>query len=149
MTKGETEIRQRAKPLRGSSGFLSGTSGEAKTRQFGSRPRGKGFQRARHRLSQDDFRNLITVSSAAICCIELLQPVKCSLDEEAFVEALYAAPSRCLEASLTFALWAGHSTVDHVLDRSLPRDLKLSFSAPRFGDGPASQSSTVESPMRD
>lgn len=130
MTKGETETRQSAKPPRGSSGFLSAASGEAKTSQLGSRPRGKGFQRARHRLSQDDFRNLITVSSAAICCIELLQPVKCSLDEEAFVEALYAAPSRCLEASLTFALWAGHSTVDHVLGRSLSELLPREAGSP-------------------
>lgn len=59
------------------------------------------------------------MSSAAICCIELLEPVPCSLPDEHFVRALYAAPSRCLEASLTFALWAGCSTVDQVIGRSL------------------------------
>ncbi len=59
------------------------------------------------------------MSSAAICCVELLQPVSCSLPEDEFVRALYAVPSRCLEASLTFALWAGCSTVDRVLGKSL------------------------------
>ncbi len=51
--------------------------------------------------------------------MELLEPVPCSLPDEEFVRALYAAPSRCLEASLTFALWTGCSTVDKVLGRSL------------------------------
>ena len=96
-------------------------SGAAALRQRRSRrhARHSSLRRARQRLSQEDFRSLITVSSASICCFELLKPVSCQLDADAFVAQVYGSPSRCLEASLTFALWSGRSSVDEVIGLSL------------------------------
>jgi len=80
----------------------------------------KSLRRARKRLSQEDFRSLITISSAHIVCFELSQAVPCGLSQDAFVEALYNTPSRCLEASLTFAIASGFATVDEVIGRAIP-----------------------------
>lgn len=118
-SKPNTDVGTRA--IRGAHcprGALAGSAAALK-RHFSSKPRPASLHRARRRLSQEDFRNLITVSSASICCFELLRPVSCALDDDSFVHALYAAPSRCLEASLTFSLWAGRSSVDETIGYSL------------------------------
>lgn len=118
MTKGRADIRDGSPTSRSARSSPLAPTGSLKSR-FASPPRSRSLQRTRNHLSQDDFRSLITVSSAAICCMELLEPVSCSLPPDEFVRTLYSIPSRCLEASLTLALWTGHSTVDALLGCSL------------------------------
>ena len=75
--------------------------------------------KARRLLSHDDFRNLVTISSASIACFDFSPPIPCSLNPESFVDSIFLTPSRCLEASLTFALSTGHPNVDSVIGRPL------------------------------
>lgn len=77
------------------------------------------IHRARQRLSPQDFRNLITISSASIACFDFAEPISCASPEGDFVDLVFGVPSRCLEASLTFALGSGYAAVDQVLGRSL------------------------------
>ena len=113
--------KPRAKPSRNrkpSTPAAQPAAGKRRTRSLSS---------ARRCLSQDDFRNLITISSASIACFDFSPPIPCSLESSGFVVSLFETPSRCLESSLTFALSCGHATVDDViglpLSSLLPRNL--------------------------
>lgn len=83
------------------------------------RRRARSLSSARRHLSHDDFRNLITISSANIACFDFSPPINCSVSPSSFVKALFSTPSRCLESSLVFALSCGHPTVDSVIGLSL------------------------------
>ena len=73
----------------------------------------------RRRLSSQDFRSLVAISSAGMVCFEFARPIPCSLNPQDLVERIYTTPSSCLEASLTFALARGFATVDDVIDLPL------------------------------
>ena len=73
----------------------------------------------RRRLSSQDFRSLVAISSADMVCFEFARPIPCSLNPQDLVERIYTTPSSCLEASLAFALARGFETVDDVIDLPL------------------------------
>lgn len=73
----------------------------------------------RRRLSSQDFRSLVAISSADMVCFEFAKPIPCSLNPQDLVERIYTSPSSCLEASLAFALARGFETVDDVIDLPL------------------------------
>ena len=50
-----------------------------------------------------DFQNLLHYSSAGICLISFATPIPCDTNEWSFIEALYAAPSKCLQTNISFA----------------------------------------------
>ena len=73
----------------------------------------------RRRLSSQDFRSLVAISSADIVCFEFARPIPCCLNPQDLVERIYTTSSSCLEASLAFALARGFETVDDVIDLPL------------------------------
>ena len=73
----------------------------------------------RRRLSSQDFRSLVAISSADMVCFEFARPIPCSLNPQDLVERIYTTSSSCLEASLAFALARGFETVDDVIDLPL------------------------------
>lgn len=76
--------------------------------------------RASSRLNATDFFSLVRSSSAAIACVEFptsaSPPPQCS---SAFSDDLYRLPSRCLEASKSFARLRGYPSADALLDQQL------------------------------
>ena len=56
-----------------------------------------------HDLTVTDFSNLVRFSSAAIGCLSFSTPVSCEGPPEAFTDLLYTTPSRCIQASVSFA----------------------------------------------
>ena len=79
------------------------------------------------RLQVGDFYNLVRSSSAAIACVDFPSPVPCAPESSApFSEALYLAPSLCLEASESFARLRGVRCADDLIEKPLaalaPRD---------------------------
>ncbi len=67
----------------------------------------RGEERFKEALNDDvtlsDFTNLLSSSSAAICLLSFETPILCDTNEWSFTDALYATPSRCVQANLSFA----------------------------------------------
>jgi PAS domain S-box-containing protein len=70
---------------------------------------------SRAHSTTSDYSSLIRISTAEIACFEFPSPIACAQPAADFVNELYATHSKCLDASLVFALARGRQTVDEVL----------------------------------
>jgi signal transduction histidine kinase/CheY-like chemotaxis protein len=70
-------------------------------------------------LTLTDFANLVRFSSAAIGCVSFAEPPHCASPPEAFADLLYAIPSKCLQASVSFAHNLGLTSPDLLIGKPL------------------------------
>ena len=76
-------------------------------------------------LTLSDFTNLLRHSSASICLVTFASPVPCDTNEWRFVDALYATPSKCVQANVSFARARARAT--ETPEELLGQDLKSLF----------------------
>ena len=70
-------------------------------------------------LTLSDFTNLLRHSSASICLVTFASPVPCDTNEWRFVDSLYATPSKCLQANVSFARARAAENPEELLGQDL------------------------------
>jgi len=70
-------------------------------------------------VSLSDFTSLFHFSSASICLISFTTPVSCDTNEWSFADALYATPSKCLQANPSFTRTFQKGNADEVIGQDL------------------------------